>query len=980
MESISKKGVIVAALAVLVSAAAGAAERNYDFRTRLGCLHPPRRAGDAAAATASETAIDSSWRIVALSGDPVVRHAAADLADYFAKSMNERVEVSEGGAAGPKTISIGVAAETNALTARVVVTADRVRITGATAREAAQGCYRLEDAMNFRGLPAVERGERTFTRMFSPRMVHSGWELDKYPDVYLDHLAHAGMDAVLVYVTESPDMTRNGREDMPDIVRRAGERGLDVYVYAHQIAASSHMHPDDPDAAEFCDRLWGSIVRNAPGLKGMVFVGESIAFTSKDPDIGGFWWKHDRSTPHTNGFWPTLEWVPWLELVRDATRKYNPDFDIVFWTYNWSSTPENGRLALLEKVPTNITVHVTFEMGDKRPPGVGLNDDVDDYSILRPGPSRMFAGEAGVVSRRGIRLTTMANTGGRTWDCGVTPFVPVPDRWLDRHRALRDAHRRWNLAGLMESHHYGFQPNFIAEIAKASFTEESDDASVRETLRGIAARDFGCANVEAVLDAWHDWSEAFRFHSARYFDQGGPLRIGPTFALVLPGDPWPLPPHPQYEWYEGIRYGNGWKYLGSGYGIPPDQIVGRLGTTEKELALWRKGNGRLAAALDSVPAVKRPYAERMLGLGRFYEHTVRTVRNCILFKRDGLVLTDAKSSDADRLVAANRLYAVLDDEEANVRETIPLVEDDSSLGWEPSMFYVADREHLEWKLRQLGDARMSVSSRSPADMFRKRLWMWGHHAHAFRTSSGNERKWFGPDHLDMGAACRAMGIPNVSVCRWQALPKPPFDAAVREIEQAGLDGFGWSVTDNDGDYSFAEKANIALDLAKRHPKLKSFWLDDYFASSFVRPEVELYQLRDEMRKLPHVPKLTVVFYSTEFGRDPKPTFDACDQISFWVYDANDIPYMEERLAKCRELAGPEKPILLGLYMWNFPKKAEIPRESMQLQLDLAERLMRTGAIQGLVFHCTPRVDTGLEAVKMSKEWIRRHGEDLWGVD
>ena len=157
---------------------------------------------------------------------------------------------------------------------------------------------------------------------------------------------------------------------------------------------------------------------------------------------------------------------------------------------------------------------------------------------------RMFAGEAGVVSRRGIRLTTMANTGGRTWDCGVTPFVPVPDRWLDRHRALRDAHRRWNLAGLMESHHYGFQPNFIAEIAKASFTEESDDASVRETLRGIAARDFGCANVEAVLDAWHDWSEAFRFHSARYFDQGGPLRIGPTFALVLPGDPWPLPPHP----------------------------------------------------------------------------------------------------------------------------------------------------------------------------------------------------------------------------------------------------------------------------------------------------------------------------------------------------------------------------------------------------------------------------------------------------
>ena len=971
------KRFIAAAAAVFCSAAGWAAEQNYDFRTRLGCLHPPRRAGDAAPANANETAVDSSWKIVVLSDDPVIRHAAADLADYFAKSMNEDVKLAQG-AAGAKTIAIGIAHETNRLTARVTVSADRIRITGATAREAAQGCYRLEDAMNFRGIPALERGEKTFTRMFSPRMVHSGWELDKYPDVYLDHLAHMGMDAVLTYVTESPDMTRNGREDMPDLVRRAAVRGLDVYVYAHQIAAASHMHPDDPDAAEFCDRLWGSIVKNAPGLKGMVFVGESIAFTSKDPTIQGFWWKRVPGSKRLNGFYPTLEWVPWLKHVRDATRKYRPDFDIVFWTYNWSRQPEKERLALLEKIPDDITVHVTFEMGDSRPQRNGVNDDVDDYSILHPGPSRMFTGEASVVSRRGIRLTAMANTGGRTWDCGVTPFVPVPERWIDRHRALRDAHRRWNLAGLMESHHYGFQPNFIAEIAKVSFTEESDDSAVRETLRGIAARDFGCMNVDAVIDAWRDWSEAFLFHSARSFDQYGPLRIGPAFAFVLPGEPWPLPPHPQYEWYEGRRYGNGWKYLGSSYDIPESQIAGRLKTTEKELALWRRGNERLASALANVPAVKRPYAERMLGLGRFFEHTVRTVRNSILFKRDGLALTDPKSSGAEREAAARRLYAVLDDEEKNVRETIPLVDVDSSLGWEPSMFYVADREHLEWKLRQLGDARMSVSERSPADTFRKRLWMWGHHAHAFRTSSGNERKWFGPDHLDMGAACLAMGIPNVSVCRWQALPKPPFDAAVKEL--SGLSGFGWSITDNDGDYSFAEKANIALDLAKRHPKLNSFWLDDYFASSFVRPEVELFRLKNEMLKLPQSPKLTVVFYSTEFNRNPKPTFDACDQISFWVYDANDIPQMEERLAKCRELAGPGKPILLGIYMWNFPKKAEIPRASMQRQLDLAERLMRTGAIHGLVFHCTPLVDTGLEAVEMCKEWIRRHGEDPWGAE
>ena len=36
-----------------------------------------------------------------------------------------------------------------------------------------------------------------------------------------------------------------------------------------------------------------------------------------------------------------------------------------------------------------------------------------------------------------------------------------------------------------------------------------------------------------------------------------------------------------------------------------------------------------------------------------------------------------------------------------VEDTIPLVEADSRLGWEPSMLYMTDKWHLEWKLRQL---------------------------------------------------------------------------------------------------------------------------------------------------------------------------------------------------------------------------------------------------------------------------------------
>ena len=38
---------------------------------------------------------------------------------------------------------------------------------------------------------------------------------------------------------------------------------------------------------------------------------------------------------------------------------------------------------------------------------------------------------------------------------------------------------------------------------------------------------------------------------------------------------------------------------------------------------------------------------------------------------------------------------------ANAEATIPLVQADSRLGWEPSMEYIGSEYHLRWKIRQL---------------------------------------------------------------------------------------------------------------------------------------------------------------------------------------------------------------------------------------------------------------------------------------
>ena len=691
-------------------------EPENAFRGRMAELHHNRLAEDAAPVATDETVIDASWRIVCEADDDVVRHAAADLADYFAKSMGVEVREEgrgkrkEGGEA-KKRIVLAVDPALEKLQSKVEVTADGVRVTGVTPREVFQGCCRLEDMLSARGRPALKRETRTFTRMFSPRMTHSGWEVEKFPDVYMDQLAHQGMDAILVFIADPPDVSRNGKEDMNELVERARVRGLDVYAYCWFPVKAAKFNPNDSEAEAWYEETYGAIVRNAPGIKGLVCVGESVGFPTKDGTTAGYWWgrREERVPGKTlNGFYPTLEWVPWLEKVARATRKFRPDLDLVFWTYNWYSRPAEIRLPLLEKIPTNVTMLVTFAMGDVPEKKCGVDTWMWDYSITRPGPGTVFRSEAEIAKRRGIRLYSMANCGGRTWDLGCAPYHPVPERWIERFRNVRSAQDDYGLSGLMECHHYGFQPNFISEIAKTAFTRETDARALDEELRALAARDFGRANVETVLAAWHDWSEAFRWHSAHHCDLAGPYRTGPVYPFVLPGEQRPLPLEPQYEYYEGERYGDGWKYLEREYSMPAELLPPYLEMSRREVAAFERGCAKLRAVLEQVPEEKRVAARRLLANGEFHLATARTMLNAREFRLAGFEYGAKETAPEAREAARQKLLAILAAERQNVQETVPLVSLDSALGWEPTMFYVCGPRQLEWKLGQLADVESKL--------------------------------------------------------------------------------------------------------------------------------------------------------------------------------------------------------------------------------------------------------------------------------
>ena len=97
----------------------------------------------------------------------------------------------------------------------------------------------------------------------------------------------------------------------------------------------------------------------------------------------------------------------------------------------------------------------------------------------------------------------------------------------------------------------------------------------------------------------------------------------------------PDPPDPQYEYYDGVKHGTGWKYLSKFYQCNADQLPGRILTDETEIALLESGNRKLESALRFVPEEKRERALTMIGYGKYMLATVRTLRNARRYRLEG---------------------------------------------------------------------------------------------------------------------------------------------------------------------------------------------------------------------------------------------------------------------------------------------------------------------------------------------------------
>ena len=105
-------------------------------------------------------------------------------------------------------------------------------------------------------------------------------------------------------------------------------------------------------------------------------------------------------------------------------------------------------------------------------------------------------------------------------------------------------------------------------------------------------------------------------------------------------------------------------------------------------------------AVALTPQAKQNNAQKMLGLGKFIANSVTTIINLKKwFLLNEQLIIESNPKRAEQLL--DKIESLAREEIINAENTIPLVECDSRLGWEPTMEYMTDREHLEWKIRQV---------------------------------------------------------------------------------------------------------------------------------------------------------------------------------------------------------------------------------------------------------------------------------------
>jgi hypothetical protein len=690
-------------------------EKNYDFRARHWQYHKLNRLDVNRKASSKEVLITKEWKIgfKPSKDNPITSIAAKDFRDYLETSMNLSLAIEEKN--GPKTIWLEIDKSIDKGFV-LSVTKEVITLKAAEDRMIFQGTIHLEDLMNLESAPVLTLGSFVRKPLYNVKQVHSGTGIDAYPDSELLALLHAGFDSIEVFMVDF-DRNNLGYCDINDIITRAARFGIKTFLFNY---IRTFVHPDDENAQETFDKVYGEVFRRYPLAAGISLCGESLEFPSKDPNTTGKPYNESvvdgiPDTRPSPGWYPCLDYPAYIQGIERAVHKVSPNAKVSFSTYNWGYAPFELRKKFLANFPKNVVLSVCYEIFSHRKLEK-YSTCVMDYTISAEDPGYYFVSECEEAHRLGIEINGNVNTTGIAWDFGCVPLVPAPKKILKRNLNLRKAAKDWNVVRHYSTHHYGWYNSVAADLGKWSSWEDFEP-DYNQLLTKIAIRDYGKDAAPYIKLAWNYWSKAMDYYIASNEDQYGPWRVGaaypfifqPIISRTMQGKEISFPTASWAHWgglivktlytpYENTEQTPGFL-----------RYPAEIRSLKKMLKLWNKGLDAVNKAILLSEENKVDETKRLEALGHFIRNSIITTIHIKEWWQANIALQNSKNSTiAEKYL--DKLVSIALSEIDNAKDTISSVEFDSRLGWEPSMEYVCDKWHLEWKIRQVNSALGEIAT------------------------------------------------------------------------------------------------------------------------------------------------------------------------------------------------------------------------------------------------------------------------------
>jgi len=233
---------------------------------------------------------------------------------------------------------------------------------------------------------------------------------------------------------------------------------------------------------------------------------------------------------------------------------------------------------------------------------------------------------------------------------------------------------------------------------------------------------------------------------------------------------------------------------------------------------------------------------------------------------------------------------------------------------------------------------------------RDALWVWAN------PEMANEDPHDLASYAQAGATERAslLGAPNILMAG-NGLPRNDDDALALAAEVAHAPRLVWEIgcDDETGGPPFAYDETVArvAGVVEKCPQLEGVLLDDMTSQMIPRglEPPHLRSLKSLLGKACPQVKLWGVVYTMNLGfPNIEDYLRELDVINLWVWHARDFAQVDQHIQWLKGLF-PEKPIVLGVYLYDYGEGRPMPIPLLEQQLATALRLLHEGTIRDIVF-------------------------------